>query len=120
MEQSILIGTKQTLNIPADYDAFDYDIISHINAVFFQLAELGLGPAEGFMIEDETTTWSDFPIPISQLNAVRSLVFLKVRLLFDPPATSFGIDAMERQIKQFEWMLNAARENLIPIPVVDR
>jgi hypothetical protein len=112
MEQSILTSTKKILGLDADYTAFDLDIITHINTAFSTLTQLGVGPAEGFMIEDEREKWDDF-IDIdsdNQLNSVKSYVFLRVKQLFDPPQTSYLIDSTERQIEQLEWRLNVHRE----------
>ena len=110
MEQSILTSTKKILGLAADYTAFDLDIITHINSTFSTLTHLGVGPAEGFMIEDGEAEWEDFIEDISQLNSVKSYVFLKVRQLFDPPTTSYLITAVEKQIQEFEWRLNSRRE----------
>lgn len=110
MESSILTSTKKILGISADYTTFDLDIITHINAAFSTLSHLGIGPAEGFMIEDVDAEWGDFIDDISQLSSVKSYVFLKVRQLFDPPTTSYLITAVEKQIQEFEWRLNSRRE----------
>lgn len=112
MEQSILTSTKKILGISDDYIVFDLDIITHINTAFSILTQLGVGPAAGFMIEDETAVWNDFD-PIEDafnFNAVKSYVFLKVRQLFDPPATSYLITAVDQQVKELEWRLNTYRE----------
>ena len=121
MEQSILISTKKVLGIAADYTAFDLDIITHINAAFSTLTQLGVGPADGFMIEDASSEWYDYIEDDIQLNTVKSYVFLKVRQLFDPPTTSYLITAMEKQIQELEWRLNVNRETtewVDPDPVV--
>jgi hypothetical protein len=110
MEMSILNSTKKILGIAEDYTAFDLDIITHINTAFSTLAQLGVGPAVGFMIEDDSTSWADFLVDDLQLNSVKSYVYLRVRLLFDPPATSYLINAYEDQIKELEWRLTAHRE----------
>jgi hypothetical protein len=110
MEQSILTSTKKILGISPDYTAFDLDIITHINAAFSTLAQLGVGPATGFMIEDESAEWYDYIEEDIQLNTIKSYVFLKVRQLFDPPTTSYLITAMEKQIAEFEYRLNTNRE----------
>lgn len=123
MEQSILISTKKILGVPEDYTVFDLDILTHINTAFSTLTQLGVGPANGFMIEDETAVWSDFlpDYPTDsgsssgddhRYNSVKSYVFLKVRQLFDPPATSYLISAVEKQLQELEWRLNAHREDL--------
>ena len=110
MEQSILNSTKKILGIAADYTAFDEDIITHINTAFSTLAQLGVGPVTGFQIEDDEAEWDEFIVQDYQYNSVRSYVFLKVRMLFDPPTTSYTISAMERQIQELEWRLNVHRE----------
>jgi hypothetical protein len=112
MEQSILLSTKKILGISADYTAFDLDVITHINTAFSTLTQLGVGPATGFMIDDESKTWDDFIVMSDdiQMNSVKTYVYLKVRALFDPPQTSFAIDAINHQIEQLEWRLNVHRE----------
>lgn len=111
METSILTSTKKILGLDADYTAFDHDVITHINATFFTLTQLGIGPPTGFMIEDAEAEWTDYiPDDDLQLNAVKSYMYLKVRQIFDPPTTSYLINSMERQIAEFEWRLNVSRE----------
>lgn len=111
MDKSILNNVKKMLGLDEDYDAFDTDVIIHINSVFSTLSQLGIGPIEGFMIEDDIPTWDDFLItPNANLSSIKTYVYLRVRLLFDPPATSFAIQAMEKQIQELEWRLNAYRE----------
>lgn len=109
---SILTSIKKLLGISEDYTQFDNDIIMHINTVFMNLTQLGVGPAEGFSIEDDSTDWTEF-IDIennAQLHAVKTYVYLKVKLLFDPPLSSSVIEATDRQIAELEWRLNAAVE----------
>lgn len=110
MEESILKSTKKILGLDADYIAFDLDVITHINAAFSILDQLGVGPEGGFFIEDETALWSDYLLPPNQMNLVKTYIYLKVRVLFDPPATSFLISAANEQIKEYEWRLNVFRE----------
>lgn len=107
---SILNGTKKILGIGAEYDAFDLDIITHINSVFSTLEQLGVGPEEGFMIMGDDETWTDFLGEDKRLNAVKSYVYLRVRLLFDPPANSFLVASLDEQRKELEWRLNVVRE----------
>lgn len=108
---SILDSIKKVLGLESDYTAFDPDILMHINSVFSTLNQLGIGPEAGFMIEDSTPTWDAFLGDNLKLNAVKSYVFLRVRMLFDPPQTSFTIDAMKTQIQELEWRLNVERES---------
>jgi hypothetical protein len=110
MEESILKSTKKILGLDADYTPFDLDVITHINAAFSILNQLGVGPVEGFMIEDDTSVWGDFVVPLNQSNLVKTYVYLKTRILFDPPATSYLIEATNQQIKEYEWRLNIFRE----------
>ena len=105
---SILDTTKKALGISPEYDVFDVDIIMHINSVFSTLQQLGLGPKDGFSIEDNTKLWSEFIGDTKNIEAVRSYMYLRVRLLFDPPATSFAITAFEKQAQELEWRLNVA------------
>lgn len=110
MEDSILNSVKKMVGIDADYNAFDVDVITHINSVFSTLNQLGIGPAAGFMITDDTAKWSTYLVGDLQLNAVKSYMFLRVRLLFDPPSTGFHTESMKEQIKELEWRLNVHRE----------
>lgn len=113
MEQSILTSTKKILGVSEIYTAFDLDIITHINSVFSTLNQLGVGPVDGYFIEDSLSEWADLDLPQNQLNMARSYMFLKVRMLFDPPTTSFLIEAMTTQIKEHEWRLSTFRENAL-------
>lgn len=114
MESSILTSTKKVLGIAEAYTAYDLDILTHINSTFATLEQLGVGPVGGFFIEDASTGWDEYPVPVDQLNMVRAYVFLKVRMVFDPPTTSFVLESHDRQIKEFEWRLNVAREEALP------
>lgn len=110
--ESILTSTKKMLGIAEEYDYFDNDIIMHINSVFLNLAQIGVGPEEGFLIEDDTSEWTDFIGDVAQLQAVKSYMYLKVRLLFDPPLNSAVLESMNRMIAEYEWRLRLAAENL--------
>lgn len=110
MTDSILESTKKALGLSSDYTVFDADIIMHINSVFSTLQQLGVGPRNGFFIEDDSKIWSEFINDDSRLNAVKSYMYLRVRLLFDPPATSFAIDSFQKQITELEWRLNVVVE----------
>jgi len=114
MENSILISTKKMLYLAEEDTAFDHDVVVHINSVFADLHQLGIGPADGYAIDDAgTETWDDYitlgvlPMP---LQSVRSYVFLRVKLLFDPPTTGYLVEATNEQIQKAEWRLNVARE----------
>lgn len=107
---SILTSIKKMLGIDEEYDCFDTDIILHINSVFMILTQMGVGPSEGFTISDKTTTWDEFILDNKKLESVRSYVYLKVKLLFDPPLSSAVMDATNRLISELEWRLNVAGE----------
>lgn len=114
--ESILDSTKKKLGIDASYDAFDVDIITFINGAFSTLTQLGVGPVV-FQIEDNSLEWKDY---IGEddvlLNMVKPYIYLKVRLLFDPPQTSYTQTAFENQLEQMEWRINVYRETLTPSP----
>ena len=116
MSNSILVSTKKNLGIAADYTAFDDDVIMHINSVLATLNQLGVGAAGGFEITNSTAQWEDFLGTDKRLNSARTYVFLKTRLIFDPPTTSFLISAVEKQIEELEWRLNTFRESLYYTP----
>lgn len=109
MPTSILTSIKKLLGIAADYTDFDTDIIMHINSVFLVLKQLGVGPHEGFQIQDDTAVWTDF-IAADNIGLVKSYMYLKVRLMFDPPTNAALLDAMKSQIAEFEWRLNVEIE----------
>ena len=109
--ESILTSVKKMLGIVEEYEYFDPELIIHINSVFSTLAQLGIGPEAGFKIAGKSEEWTDFLDSTSNLEAVKSYVYLRVRLLFDPPTMSAVIDSMTRQISELEWRLNVAAES---------
>lgn len=109
---SILQSIKKLNNVAADYTAFDDDFIMYINSALADLNQLGIGPADGFAIEDESDQWDDFfGDDDATYNRVKTYVGLKVNLLFDPPATSFAIEMKERQIDEHAWRIVVAQED---------
>lgn len=106
--ESILTSVKKMLGIPEDYTHFDPDIIMHINSVFMTLTQIGVGPVDGFYIEDSTNTWAEFLGDPTKLQAVKTYMGLKVRLAFDPPASSTVMQCMKQVADEFEWRLNVA------------
>ncbi len=110
MEQSILIGTKKILGLEADYHHFDLDIMTHINSILAVLTQLGIGPTDGFMVEDESATWSNFIGDDSVLSMVKTYVYLRVSLLFDPPQTPHLITVKKEQYQELEYRISAHRE----------
>lgn len=104
---SILTSTKKALGIGEGYLAFDPDVIMHINSVLAILHQLGIGPDEGYQIDSDLQKWSDFFGDDPRLNFIKSYVYLKVRLLFDPP-TGTVLESFNRQISELEWRINVA------------
>lgn len=104
--ESILTSVKKMLGIDETYEYFDADIIMHINSVFMILNQLGVGPESPFMIEDNYPEWQDFSKDISFIQLVKTYMFMKVKLMFDPPQSSSAVEALNRQISEFEWRLN--------------
>lgn len=110
--ESILTSIKKMLGITEAYDHFDADIIMHINSVFMTLTQLGVGPTEGFYIEDDSAAWADFIEDVGKLQAVKTYMFMKLKLIFDPGSLgSATLAAYERQIQEFEWRLNVEAES---------
>ena len=105
--ESILTSIKKLLGIAEEYEHFDNDIIMHNNSVFMILTQLGVGPSKGFMITDSSASWDDFlPEGGEKLQAVKTYMYMKVRLMFDPPTSSAVMESMNRMINELEWRLN--------------
>lgn len=110
--ESILTSIKKMLLLSEEYTQFDPDIIMHINTAFMNLTQIGVGPSTGFYIEDKSTEWSDFITDTAKLQAVKTYIYLKVRLVFDPASLgSATLSAYERQIQELEWRLNLVAES---------
>lgn len=103
---SILYSVKKPLNIAPEETAFDPDLIIHINSVFAELNQLGVGPEEGFAITGSDETWSEYLTDVN-LNMVKSYMVLEVKLMFDPPTASL-LTALEKKRDEYEWRLNVA------------
>jgi hypothetical protein len=114
MSENILESTKKTLGLSPENTAFDLDVLTHINAAFSVLHQLGVGPEEGVVVDD-TSLWAVLELSTYQLGMAKTYVYLKVRGWFDPPTTSFHIGAMKEQIQELEFRINANREfELVP------
>ena len=109
MNDSILNSVKLQLGILPEYTVFDQQLIIAINTAFSILHQLGVGPKDGYAIEDESNRWDEV-VTKQSLNMVKSYVFLKVKLLFDPPTTSFVLDAYNKQLAEMEWRINSEVE----------
>lgn len=111
MDHNILSSTKKVLGIAPDDESFDQDIMTFINSAFSDLWDLGVGNEGGMRIVDNSNTWPEAVAEQTpDMDRMKTYVFLKVKLLFDPPQTSFHIAAMERQIQEAQWRLSVSRE----------
>lgn len=126
MADSILNSVKKTLGLDPSYTAFDMDVIMHINSTLSTLETMGVGKEGGFFIEDDTATWEQFIGTDPRLNSVKTYIQLRVRLVFDPPATSFALAAFEKQIEEIGWRLTMVgdldRNSVVieePVEVID-
>ena len=108
--ESILTSIKKMLGIVEEYTHFDADLIMHINSVFAILTQIGVGPSEGFSIEDDTDVWTDFIQDNKRLESVKSYTYMKVKLLFDPPLISAVIESTNRIISELEWRIQVAAD----------
>lgn len=109
-QESILDSVKQMVGVPFDYDIFDSNITMFINSTFSTLHQLGVGPETPYRIADRENLWSEFLGNRENIDSVKEYIGAKVRIIFDPPATSFGITALETICKEFEWRLEVASE----------
>ena len=108
--ESILTSIKLLLGLPEDYEHFDPQITMHINSVFLDLNQIGVGPDRCFSIEDKTSTWIEFLGDNTDYDAAKTYLYLRVKLLFDPPASTAVIEAMNRDIARYEFRLCLAAE----------
>lgn len=111
MNESILTSIKKLLGMTEEYTHFDTDVIIHINTVFMTLNQLGVGPSTGFRIEDKSTTWDDYIKNEDDLEAIKTYIYLKVKLVFDPPLSSSIMQTINQAITELEWRLNVQTES---------
>lgn len=110
MTESILNSTKKILGLDEDFTAFDLDVTTHINSAFATLNQLGIGPEDGYAIEDASATWVAFFGANLRYNSIKTYVFLSVKLVFDPPSSGYAVTAAKEQKQELEWRLNVVRE----------
>lgn len=110
--ESILGSIRKLVGPDEVYTHFDPDLIMHINAALAVLTQLGVGPKEGFAITDDTATWSDFLGDNPKLNFIKTYVYMKVKLVFDPPTNSSVLEAMQQWVKEFEWRGNVEADTV--------
>ena len=111
LSNSILITVKKMLGIAADYEHFDMDIMIHINSTFATLHQLGVGPTVPFKITGPEETWDQFTDE-TKLDSVKTYMYLKVKMLFDPPVNSFVLTSLKEQAQEYEWRLNVASDTV--------
>lgn len=112
VSESILLSVKKMLGLDKDYDVFDPELIIHINTVFGTLHQLGVGPEDQFRISGDSDLWSEFTTEGEQTDEVKSYVYLRVRLLFDPPSSSFVLSSFKEQLQELEWRLNVKADEI--------
>lgn len=112
MNESILNSIKSMLGPAEDYDDFTTDILFHINTALSIITQMGVGPTNGFRVADASDTWNEFiPADRYDLETVKSYVYLRVKLIFDPPPNAAALESIKEMIKEFEWRLNVAVES---------
>ena len=104
-EESILLTTKKVLGLEPEHKSFDQDIVVFINAALLQLRQLGVGPSGGFSVKGEEETWEDLLGDSTEFEAAQSYIYARVRMLFDPPATSFAQEALGKVAEEIGWRL---------------
>lgn len=119
MADSILDSVKKVIGLAPDYDTFDEDIIMQINSAFMTLCQLGVGSTTPFTIYDKNEVWDDFPIVGNLPASVKPYIVLKVRMAFDPPATSHALTATKEQILEHEWRLNVSEDHPVLVEATD-
>lgn len=110
MNDSILITIKKLLGLAEDYTPFDADVIVFINSAFMTLRQLGIGPESGFSISDSSTTWNEYLSDLQLYEPIKEYIYLKVRIMFDPPSNSFVMDAYKQQASELEWRLMVEKD----------
>ena len=111
MNESILTSIKKLLGIAEEYTHFDTDIMIHINSVLMDLQQLGVGPEDGFKIDNVADSWSEFLPSDKNLEAVKTYIYLRVRIIFDPPTNGAVMEAYKQEINKLEWRLNVQAES---------
>ena len=105
-EGSILEDIKSLLGVQKDYTHFDKELIIHINSAIMVQSQLGLGPEGGYKIKDKTNIWTEYLGERDDLESAKTALFLRVKLAFDPPVTSYLQNLIQKQIEELEWRLN--------------
>lgn len=111
MNESILTSIKKLLGIAEEYTHFDTDIMIHINSVFMDLHQLGVGPEDGYQVDNVADSWNEFVTSDKNLEAVKTYTYLRVKMIFDPPTNGSVLNAYKEQIDKLEWRLNVQAES---------
>ena len=106
MDESIFESIKSLLGPDASYDVFDQDILIHINSAISVLTQLGVGPSTGFIVTGPEETWRDFIGNDNALQMIKSYIYMKVKIAFDPPANGSVLSAYQDACKEYEWRIN--------------
>lgn len=109
--EDILTSIKDLLGISDEDPSFDSEIIVHINSVFSMLNDIGVGPSDTFHIDSNTHYWNEFLTDNKLINMVKTYMYLRIKLIFDPPSNSVLLESINKQINEFEWRLNVEAEN---------
>lgn len=112
VSDSILLTIKKLLGIMEDYTVFDEDIIVHINSSLMTLNQIGVGGEKPFLITGKEQTWNELSDNIEYLQAIKTYIYISVRLVFDPPASSYVLTALKEQLKEYEWRINIMAEGV--------
>ena len=117
--ESILGSIKQMLGISQDETNFDAELMLHINGALMIINQLGVGPSTGFIVLGKTQTWSEFLADRKDLELVKTAVYLRVRLMFDPPQNSFLVSSIQKQIEEFDWRITTMAAPVVEVVTVD-
>ena len=108
---SILNTIKKLLGIDADDDSFDVDITIGINAAIFNLSQMGVGPNNSFILTSVDQKWSDYMgTNVVNLESIKKYLYLKTKMVFDPPTNSTVIESINNTLKEIEWRMMLAVE----------
>lgn len=107
---SILTSIKVMLGPTAEYEHFDPELIMFINSALAVVTQVGVGPAEGFVIKDKTAKWTDLAPEGPALELAKGYVYAKVKLKFDPPTTGSHMEALKEEVKEYEWRASIAAD----------
>lgn len=111
MDESILDTIKEMLGVEPSYSAFDTEIIADINTIFMFLNQIGIGPESTFRITGDDEEWSDFLGENANLEPVKTYIYLRVKTMFDPPASSTVLESIKQMISECEWRLYIHSDN---------